>query len=365
MAAEVAQRIEELREEAYAMVIRCFKEQTFDWKKMITLGKVQSELQISDDLARQIKEAMDNGTHHTLGVGTHAHASPSRAPQHEHPPSMAPPLAQKQRPSSSNVTAPSSFSHAGGAGPGPAGKRSLPAGPSASKANKKRKALADALLQPGGAGAAPRPASKAGAPAPHKQSSLAHRPILPGPAGPADVALKIDELVGRRVKRFWSDYGGWYDGIISDYDGLKGEHCIVYDMGLASESFEWYNVRDPENKHECKLVEGPKVDVLSHQPPAMAADFNQGMAAGSAGVKKGKARTGPSGAFGHGRGGGNQFGSKPHKNGQANGLYNNSANVYGAQGKPAQAFGHPAQYQAANRYQPSDDDSDESFSMSR
>lgn len=34
----------------------------------------------------------------------------------------------------------------------------------------------------------------------------------------------------------------WFNGIISDYNAVSGEHCILYDFNTEQETFEWYKV---------------------------------------------------------------------------------------------------------------------------
>jgi len=74
--------------------------------------------------------------------------------------------------------------------------------------------------------------------------------------------LVVDEYIGRKVERWWPDDGGWVSGAISDYNAVTGEHCIVYELGTADESWEWYNVRNASNA-QCRMVEGAKVDLLA------------------------------------------------------------------------------------------------------
>ena len=55
---------------------------------------------------------------------------------------------------------------------------------------------------------------------------------------------QIDAYIGRKVQRFWPPSpggtgGGWFEGAISDYNPVAGEHCVVYDMGTNDESWEW------------------------------------------------------------------------------------------------------------------------------
>lgn len=40
----------------------------------------------------------------------------------------------------------------------------------------------------------------------------------------AGLGAEINPFVGRKVKRYWPRDGGWFDGIISDYNAATGEH---------------------------------------------------------------------------------------------------------------------------------------------
>jgi len=41
-----------------------------------------------------------------------------------------------------------------------------------------------------------------------------------GPGAP----LQLDPLVGYKVQRFWPQHGGWFEGIISDFNLSTNEH---------------------------------------------------------------------------------------------------------------------------------------------
>lgn len=73
----------------------------------------------------------------------------------------------------------------------------------------------------------------------------------------APSAPKIDEYVGKKVKRWWQDEGAWFDGIVTDYKPEQG-HCIVYDFNTENESFEWYDIRR-STTDECVVLDGPPV----------------------------------------------------------------------------------------------------------
>jgi hypothetical protein len=56
-------------------------------------------------------------------------------------------------------------------------------------------------------------------------------------------SLVINEFIGRRVKLYWPEEGGWFEAIISDYNAGNDEHCLTYNINTPNESFEWVNLR--------------------------------------------------------------------------------------------------------------------------
>ena len=52
-------------------------------------------------------------------------------------------------------------------------------------------------------------------PAPAPKTKAA--PKAKTPKGPAAAPIVVNELICRRVQRFWPDEGGWFDAIITDY----------------------------------------------------------------------------------------------------------------------------------------------------
>ncbi len=65
------------------------------------------------------------------------------------------------------------------------------------------------------------------------------------PAAPAGGpgAIVINEYIGRRVKLYWPEEGGWFEAIISDYNAVSKEHCLTYNINAPAESFEWVNLK--------------------------------------------------------------------------------------------------------------------------
>jgi hypothetical protein len=67
----------------------------------------------------------------------------------------------------------------------------------------------------------------------------------PPPPPPVGVpgSLVINEFIGRRVKLYWPEEGGWFEAIISDFNAASEEHCLTYNINTPAESFEWVNLR--------------------------------------------------------------------------------------------------------------------------
>jgi len=105
------------------------------------------------------------------------------------------------------------------------------------------------------------------APVPVERPHREREPPAPAPP-PQPPVLKIDEYIGRKVKRWWPDDGGWVEGVVTDYHEDTGNHVVCYEMGTDSESFEYYNIR-AGNPNECKIL-GTTVDLaaLSMLPPS-------------------------------------------------------------------------------------------------
>jgi hypothetical protein len=51
--------------------------------------------------------------------------------------------------------------------------------------------------------------------------------------------MMVDNLICRKVQRFWPEEGGWFDAIITDYRPTTQEHCLTYEINTESETFEW------------------------------------------------------------------------------------------------------------------------------
>jgi hypothetical protein len=109
----------------------------------------------------------------------------------------------------------------------------------------------------GGGGGAP--AAKAAKTAKAK-TPKAKTPAASQAKGPGGVPLVVNELICRRVQRFWPDEGGWFDAIVTDYRPVTNEHCLTYEINTPNETFEWANVSSFDAR-EFKLVEGDPVNI--------------------------------------------------------------------------------------------------------
>jgi len=80
------------------------------------------------------------------------------------------------------------------------------------------------------------------------------------PSGPPAVPLVVNDLLCKRVQRFWEDEGGWFDAIITDYRPTTNEHCLTYEINTPNETFEWANVSTFDGR-EFKFLEGDLVNI--------------------------------------------------------------------------------------------------------
>ena len=108
--------------------------------------------------------------------------------------------------------------------------------------------------------------------------------------GPGGAPLVVNELICRRVQRFWPDEGGWFDAIVTDYRPTTNEHCLTYEINTPNETFEWANVSSFDAR-EFKLVEGDPVNINDLKfysqgivPGAETASHNQSVKATHAAV---------------------------------------------------------------------------------
>jgi len=118
--------------------------------------------------------------------------------------------------------------------------------------------------QPGPSVPAPKkPAPQKQAKTPTLKEPMPHlkRPT-PGKSAVVPALPAVNDLIGKRAKRNW-EADGWCEAIISDYNILTGEHCLVYEYGTTTESWEWC-VLDDLSPNEIIYLPGPKVNI---KPP--------------------------------------------------------------------------------------------------
>ena len=118
----------------------------------------------------------------------------------------------------------------------------------------------------------------------------AKTPAVSQAKGPGGVPMVVNELICRRVQRFWPDEGGWFDAIVTDYRPVTNEHCLTYEINTPNETFEWANVSSFDAR-EFKLVEGDPVNIQDLKfysqgikPGAETASHNQTVRATHAAV---------------------------------------------------------------------------------
>ena len=141
----------------------------------------------------------------------------------------------------------------------------------------------------GGGGGGGAPSAKAAKTAKAK-TPKAKPPAASQAKGPGGVPLVVNELICRRVQRFWPDEGGWFDAIVTDYRPVTNEHCLTYEINTPNETFEWANVSSFDAR-EFKLVEGDPVNIQDLKfysqgikPGAETASHNQTVRATHAAV---------------------------------------------------------------------------------
>ena len=133
------------------------------------------------------------------------------------------------------------------------------------------------------------PAAKAAKSAKAK-TPKAKTPAVSQAKGPGGVPMVVNELICRRVQRFWPDEGGWFDAIVTDYRPTTNEHCLTYEINTPNETFEWANISSFDAR-EFKLVEGDPVNINDLKfysqgivPGAETASHNQSVKATHAAV---------------------------------------------------------------------------------
>ncbi|KAL4422602.1 hypothetical protein ABPG75_008799 [Micractinium tetrahymenae] len=292
-AAAAQPQLAEQRLVAYSKVMKIFMQGSYDLAKEDALASLRSVLAISEQEHLSVRAAaMAEAQHHLQ-----RHQGPGS--QEMSVGHSSQPLGAAGLPGSGGTTpvdaglpgaAPAGGSSGGGGG---GAKRAAPstASKAAAAAPRKRNrttagAAAAAAAPAAGAAAAAAPGGRA----------------RTGPAAPAPRAAAgqsdLDPLVGRVVLRNWPRDGGWFSGIVSDYRPETGEHCIIYDMGKPSESFEWFKIRGAPPE-ACQLQE-ERVDFAKLALPAGTAGAAGGAAGGGGKPQRTQAATGNGSARGAG-----------------------------------------------------------------
>ncbi|BDA49275.1 Protein EMSY-LIKE 3 [Coccomyxa sp. Obi] len=284
------ERLCELREEAYCKVLKCFvASQSYDLKKELMLAQLRTELKISDERHEELRQCISNGEERPWIKGR----------------------AQSVVGISSDSEPPSPAM--GCRDPYGAPQGGSPFG----QAGQKRSSFP---------GAAPKPAKKRlkkGSAEPDGHQQAVHVPPAGIAGGPV---MGMNPLVGHKVDRYWAEDHKWWSGIITDYNGISGEHCIVYDAGTSAESYEWLTVNSC-SPDELRILD-EKVNVLEIPKPPSA----QGDTGDARGLYQGSDPK---------RGGGGGGGRKSGMGGGGRGLHKGGRPVFGGQepsGYPQQTY---------------------------
>lgn len=232
--------LHQLQDDAYRKVFFCLAQGVYTLEKESVLTILREELQVSPERHKELSEEVSRKRREAASAQTHYEAPQRNQPYHR---------------ANSNHHAPSSSYHAaaaehqnGGYGNGyadgygtdisddsPMAKKGSrkPQPPVKQEGRRRLKKQEDAAQGLGGRAAGRQPAAA--------QQSLA--------AGD----MPIDRLIGYKVQRYWPG-DGWYDGVITDYKNESEEHCIVYDIGRETESYEWYDVQNA-SPAECHVTD--------------------------------------------------------------------------------------------------------------
>ncbi|KAG7027775.1 Protein EMSY-LIKE 3 [Cucurbita argyrosperma subsp. argyrosperma] len=57
-------------------------------------------------------------------------------------------------------------------------------------------------------------------------------------------APPYDTLIGRKVWTRWPEDNSFYEALIKDYDPVKGQHALVYDINTTRETWEWVDIKE-------------------------------------------------------------------------------------------------------------------------
>ncbi|XP_031738481.1 protein EMSY-LIKE 1 isoform X2 [Cucumis sativus] len=187
-------QIHHLEQEAYCSVLRAFKAQAdaITWDKESLITELRKELRVSDDehrelLARVNSDDIIREIREWRQAGGHLNARRSSSqPMHDVVPSPTVSASRKKQKTSQLYS--SSV---------PAGSRQL------------NNQCSGTLL-----------------------------------ANESAEAPPYDTLIGRKVWTRWPEDNSFYEAVIKDYDPVKGQHALVYDINTARETWEWVDIKE-------------------------------------------------------------------------------------------------------------------------
>ncbi|KAL2511606.1 Protein EMSY-LIKE 3 [Abeliophyllum distichum] len=244
-------QIHQLEQEAYSSVLRAFKAQAdaITWEKESLITELRKELSLSneehrellgrvnaDDVIQRIREWRQScglqpgmrGTSHAI---------------HDPVPSPSVSVSRKKQ----NI-APSLPSQSFGGPSPPFHSQAMAAANQPSSSSAKRGPNMGAKGRKHKSGQIPPGASsmKMQYPAsgPTGRGQFSNRISSGGLTNEPAEAASFDTLVGRKVRTRWPDDNNFYEAVITDYNPAEGLHALVYDIGTASETWEWVNLAE-------------------------------------------------------------------------------------------------------------------------
>jgi len=219
------------RLEAFTSVMRCIMTGELSWEKQALMDKLQKELDIPPHMTDDIRQKLMMDPN----VGRIREALKARAQGQPMPPQMQPmmPVQMPMHPPPMQKE------------PAPKKSRMEPARPMpAPKAKPAPVAPPPAMPQRTGSGTG------------RKKGDLS-RSKNPGLMGLMPPSQNVNDMIAKRVRRWWPEEGGWFEALITDYRPHTGEHCLTYDFNKPEESYEWV-VLDGMAKSEVQYINAPK-----------------------------------------------------------------------------------------------------------
>ncbi|XP_010559071.1 PREDICTED: protein EMSY-LIKE 4 [Tarenaya hassleriana] len=264
--ADMEAQIHQIEKEAYISILRAFKAQAdaITWEKESLITELRKELRLSneehrellgrvnaDDTIRRIREWRQSGEMKS-GMRDAGQAVHDALPS----PSVSTSL-KKQKPNqpipSQPFTGPSPSFHA-------------QAGP--------MHQLSSSTAKRGSVPSAKGKKHKPVLPGSSSTKSMSYYPLDQNPRGqvvnriPSRAASSgeptegVASLVGRRVRTRWPEDNTFYEAVITDYNPVEGRHALVYDIGTASETWEWVNLSEISPEDMEWIGENP---VIAHR----------------------------------------------------------------------------------------------------